>query len=366
MSIQREDEKDAFLRLHGWGDATRSHLAGDASFRSYERIHRPVTVEGEETEQSKSFSAQTIEFAVLMDAPPPDENIRPFVYVAKMLQRYGLNTPNIIAENETLGLLLLEDFNDSSFNRVLPEDATLAPNESSPQADILYKRAVDVLLHLHQQPIDATIPAYDTPLLLKEVSLLTDWYISLYDSINITDKNKDAFLDLWVPLLESTEKLPPVTVLRDYHADNLMWLDGREGLSQVGILDFQDAVNGSPAYDLVSLLEDVRRDVGLEFAEEMIAHYLAHKPSIDSSDFRRSYAILGAQRNIKILGIFARLCLRDGKPDYLDFLPRVWRYLEHDLQHPDLHEIKAFMDCHFPPEIRKNIPDRRPSHANTA
>ncbi len=357
MSVRREEQKDEFLTLHGWGESSRSHLSGDASFRSYERVHREIDISNEETEEEiEPFVGKSLEFAVLMDAPPEKEDIAPFVSVAQLLDKYQLNSPKIIAEDYNNGFLLLEDFGDNSYNAILSSDATMI---ATPQAEEIYKRAIDVLTHLHKYKPAANIPDYNISLLINEVSLLIDWYIKLFNNIEISE---DVFFSLWNKLFVTLDTLPKVLVLRDYHADNLMWLDSKKGFQQVGLLDFQDAVNGSPAYDLVSLLEDARRDISFDFAQKMLDYYLQQNPSTDSEALKKSYAILGAQRNIKILGIFARLALRDHKPKYLQFMPRVWKYLEHDLKHPALSEIKAYMDKYFPEEIRKNVPHLRGQH----
>jgi aminoglycoside/choline kinase family phosphotransferase len=357
MTDDREQLKDQFLDSIGWNDAIREHLSGDASFRSYERVRMltPATTSESLPESVEPFSTELLEFAVLMDAPPPEEDIKPFISIAKMLQKRGLNAPLIYGADEDNGLILLQDFGDNRYNRILNDNATIVGDENAKK---IYTYAIDVLLQLHGHAIDDALPAYNDALYKKELTLLTSWYMPLMGT-ETTTTIEGEFLSLWTNILKQIDTLPSTIVLRDYHADNLMWLDDKQGISQVGLLDFQDAVLGSPAYDMVSLLEDARRDVSIEFAEEMITYYLANAARIDENNFRTSYAILGAQRNIKILGIFARLCERDDKSDYLDFIPRVWKYLEHDLSHPALKPIKRFMDTHFPKEQRINIPQHK-------
>jgi hypothetical protein len=190
------------------------------------------------------------------------------------------------------------------------------------------------------------MPSYDTDRLLAEAALLVDWYRPLAAG------PRDEFLELWRSVLPLAEVSLPTLVLRDYHVDNLMLLPGRPGVQGCGLLDFQDAVTGPPSYDLVSLLEDARRDVPASLRRAMTEHYLTAFPTLDRSEFLRSAAILAAQRNCKILGIFTRLWKRDGKPQYLAHIPRVWRLLEEDLRHPALAPIARWLDRHLPPESR--------------
>ncbi len=160
------------------------------------------------------------------------------------------------------------------------------------------------------------------------------------------------YLEIWRRLLDHAHQTPPVLVLRDYHVDNLMLLEDRDGLAACGLLDFQDAVAGPRAYDLVSLLEDARRDIPPALVSDMKARYLAAFPGLDREIFEASYAVLGAQRHAKVIGIFTRLCRRDGKPDYLQHIPRLWRLLENGLEHPALGPMRDWFDRHVPPEMR--------------
>ena len=315
-----------FLERSGWGGAARGALAGDASFRRYERLERGG------------------HRAVLMDAPPDHEDVRPFVFVARHLKRLGLSAPEVLASDEEAGLVLLEDLGDDSYTRLL---------EGGGEGDqrLIYQAAVDLLAHLHRQPLPDGLPPYDDRLLLEEAELLTDWYLPARQDPP-SPQVKAEYRALWLGLFATARAGPEVMVLRDYHADNLMWLPRRGGLARVGILDFQDAVRGPAAYDLVSLLEDARRDVSPAFAEAMIRRYLA-AAGLEPEPFRTAYAILGAQRNAKIVGIFTRLWKRDGKPAYLDLIPRVWGLLERDVAHPALAPMKAWLDRHIPPRVRR-------------
>jgi len=318
-----------FLAAAGWDKAARRVLAGDASFRRYDRL---------ETAAGRR--------AVLMDAPPPHEDVRPFLAVARLLQGLGLSAPAILAEDVAAGLLLLEDFGDATYTRLLAQGAGEVE---------LYALAVDVLVALHRafDPAAAgSVAPYDDRRLFDEAALLVDWYMPAMTGQPTEPALRDEYLALWRAVLPVARGVPSSLVLRDYHVDNLILLHERDGVGACGLLDFQDAVIGPVTYDLVSLLEDARRDVPADLASAMQAHYLAHFPSLDRAAFSASYAVLGAQRNCKIVGIFTRLCRRDGKPHYLRHIPRVWRLIEQDLRHPVLRPIQQWLDRHLPPERR--------------
>jgi N-acetylmuramate 1-kinase len=319
---ERDAAMAAFLAKAGWADAQRRRLAGDASFRRYERLQGP---RGR---------------AMLMDAPPPHEDVRPFVRIAEHLRALGYSAPAILARDIDAGLLLIEDFGDDTFTRLLAGGA----NEEE-----LYRLAVDVLIGLHRQPRAAMIevPPYDEERLLTEAALLTDWYLPAIDR-PVSAAARDEYLSIWRQAFAVLRGQPVTLVLRDYHVDNLMRLPGRPGVAACGLLDFQDALIGPPAYDLVSLLEDARRDVGSTTITHMTKHYLDAFPSLDRERFMAGYAVLGAQRNAKIVGIFTRLMARDGKPHYLGHIPRVWRLLEGDLRHPALADMRRWFDTHIP------------------
>jgi aminoglycoside/choline kinase family phosphotransferase len=302
----------AFLDAAGWGGAAVVPLAGDASFRRYFRV-----LEGARR-------------AVLMDAPPPHEDPRPFIAIAEHLAGEGFAAPQILARDLDEGLVLLEDFGDLRLKEFLEEQ----PKEEA----AVYKRAVDLLAELHRRPA-ADVPAYDRAVYQREVGLLTEWYCPAI-GLEVDVPGYVAAWDAVLPLVEQSAS-PVVTVLRDYHAENIMLID--RGL---GLLDFQDALAGHPAYDLVSLLQDARRDVPIEIEQAMLAHYKA--VASPAADFDAAYAVLGAQRNAKIIGIFTRLWKRDGKPRYLDFLPRMWGLLERDLAHPALAPVADWFAANIP------------------
>jgi aminoglycoside/choline kinase family phosphotransferase len=319
---------DRFLAAHGWGGADRRPLPGDASFRHYVRLHR---------------NGDT---AMLMDAPPPKEDVRPFLRVARLLHRLGLSAPAILAADEAAGLLLLEDFGDETYTRALAAGGDEAA---------LYTLATDLLIALQTgfaSPMGTEIPPYDDDRLLTEAALLVDWYLPAVRGAPTPPALREDYLDRWRDTFAMARAVGDTLVLRDYHVDNLMLLHGRDGVAAGGLLDFQDAVIGPASYDLVSLLEDARRDVPADLGARMIARYLDAFPSLDRDAFLASYAIMGAQRSAKIIGIFTRLDRRDGKPSYLKHIPRVWRWLEGDLRHPALAGLRAWFDRELPAGTR--------------
>lgn len=320
-----------FLARHGRGDAAVTLLAGDASFRKYYRVATPD---------------HGIE--VLMDAPPPQENVRPFLAIARHLTAHGFSAPRIFAEDAEAGLLLIEDLGDGTYTRLL--------GAGQPPEEELYALAVDTLAELHRLAPPAGVPRYDLDKLLTEAALLTDWFVPATqgeDTLGL--EARAGYLAAWRDALQAAYATPQdlVLVLRDYHVDNLLLLPERAGTAACGLLDFQDAVVGPGAYDLVSLVEDARRDIDAGLAERMTARYLSAFPEVDAAAFRRTMAVLGAQRHAKVIGIFTRLCRRDGKPHYLRHIPRIWRLLERALERePALGPVRAWLDRHVPPETR--------------
>ena len=311
-----------FLAGCGWQGAEILPLAGDASFRRYFRV-----VRGDET-------------AVLMDAPPPHEDPRPFVAVAEWLASVGLSAPQIIARDLEKGMLLLADFGDWRLREFLDDD---------PQREReLYELATDVLVHLHQHPPMPGLKAHGLDQWLEELKLFTEWYCPAVE----LEVDVDGYRNSWQEVLKpvADDGLAPVTVLRDYHAENVMLVAGRAGVEHFGLLDFQDALAGHPAYDLVSVLEDARRDVPEEIERAMIDHYVA--ATGQDQRFERAYWALAAQRNTRILGVFTRLWKRDNKPHYRRFQPRMWGLLERDLARPGLEPVKAWFDTNVPVEFR--------------
>jgi aminoglycoside/choline kinase family phosphotransferase len=311
---------DEFLTRHGWNDANISPVAGDASFRRYFRVN-----------------SATRGKAILMDAPPPHEDPQPFLDIAQYLTGHQFRAPEIYGTDLTRGLVLLEDFGDRRMREHLDDHPEY-------EAEI-YRAAIDTIVRLAGTPAAHAQP-YDMATYLREVQLLTEWYMPAMG----LSCDANAFDQMWVDALAPLASCQNVTVLRDYHAENIMLLDDGEQ----GIIDFQDALVGHPAYDLVSLLQDARRDVRPELEADMLAYYLtAANPG---PDFDAHYALLGAQRNTKIIGIFTRLWKRDGKERYLSFLPRMWGLLERDLAHPALANVKQWFDTHIPTEVRSLSP----------
>lgn len=320
----------AFLAQAGWGHAAIVPLAGDASFRRYFRV-----IDGARR-------------AVLMDAPPPHEDPRPFIAIAEHLTGHGFAAPRILARDLDEGLVLIEDFGDLRVKEHV---------EERPAAELdVYRRAVDLLAALHRLPA-ADVPPYDRAVYQREAGLLTEWYCP---AIGLP-VDEEAYVRAWDAVLPIVERSasPVVTVLRDYHAENIMLID-RAASHGLGLLDFQDALAGHPAYDLVSLLQDARRDVPPEVEAAMLAHYraIANPPA----DFDAAYAVLGAQRNAKIIGIFTRLWKRDGKPRYLSMLPRMWDLLERDLAHPALGPVAEWFAANIPADKRHHgLQDHAPA-----
>ena len=311
-----------FLASCGWAGAEILPLAGDASFRRYFRI-----VQGDRS-------------AVLMDAPPQHEDVRPFVAVAEWLAEKGLTAPEILARDMERGMLLLGDFGDWRLREYL---------DSEPAREReLYELATDVLVHLHRHDPMPGLPPHGLDQWLEELNLFTDWYCP---AVGLS-VDSATYREAWTRVLEpvASDGLAPVTVLRDYHAENVMLVKGREGVSHFGLLDFQDALAGHPAYDLASVLEDARRDVPPDIERAMLDRYIA--ATGNGQTFERAYWALAAQRNTRILGVFTRLWKRDNKPHYTQFQPRMWGLLERDLAQPGLEPVREWFDANVGPQDR--------------
>lgn len=302
---------DAFVARAGWADAQRRFLAGDASARSYDRL-----VRGDET-------------AVLMDAPPDrGEDVRPFVAMANHLRGLGLSAPAILAQDPANGFLLIEDLGDTLYARLLNDD---------PQPETaLYSAAVQVLAHLQAAPAPPGLPDHSRDFMANAAGLSQIWYAR---AITGQPQDATALIAAMDRAMAAHCTARPVLVLRDYHAENLLWLPGRSGLARVGLLDFQMGSMGQPEYDLISLLQDARRDVPRDLADRMIGHFAA-LTGADPDRTATACAVLGAQRALRILGGFTRLSLHFGKPGYVRLIPRVWAHLQHDLAHPALAEVR--------------------------
>ena len=352
----RLDARTAFLTQAGWGAAPATALTADASSRRYFRLvlnNRP---------------------ALLMDAPPTTEadpcppdadaktrqdlgynamarlagpNLNAFTAIAGALRDAGLSAPEIYATDAQQGFALIEDFGDDLFARAIPNGA----DETQ-----LYAAAIDALIALRRAALTPPLSAnyqmlsYDRIALEAEIGLVLQWYWKRKTGAAPNTEIEQAYRAAWAPVLDQLSA-PQTIVLRDFHAENLLWLPDRQGPARVGLIDFQDGLYGSPAYDLVSLLEDARRDTGHELVQAMIARYCdesAGDAGFDADDFLKEYAILGAQRNAKILGIFARLIDYYKKPRYADFFPRVEAHFKNDLKHPALTTVRDFFKRHMP------------------
>ncbi len=340
-----------FLSRSGFGAAERSYMQGDASTRAYERLtlqgasyilmNSPQRPDGPTVRDGKPYSA----IAHLAD------NVTPFIAMAQALRARGLSAPAIFAADRAAGLLVIEDLG----SELVVDGEPPAPVEPR------YEVAADLLAALHRAPlpavlpvepgVDYTLPRYDLEAFLIEAELLVDWYLPLLDA-EATPAQRDDYSELWRTALAPAFVPPATWVLRDYHSPNLLWLPEREGVARIGLLDFQDALMGPEAYDLASLAQDARVDVPEMMEIALLSRYTrarrAADPAFDAPAFARIYATLAAQRASKILGIFARLDRRDGKPQYLRHMPRVWAYLQRSLAHPALAPLAAWYRANVP------------------
>ena len=354
---------DAFLHSAGLQTAALRWLPGDASTRRYARLCSPTGAA-----------------LVLMDAPPAAESapcgpaadaqtrraagynalarlaacrVDAFVGAADWLRGVGLSAPQVWAFDVEGGLAVLEDLGDDLFARRVEAGADPQP---------LYAAAVDVLSRLHAAPAPDLLPVpgtsgwpllpYDALALKTGADLLLEWWPRFCSLPSFSAEAQAQWSALWAPVQARGEAGAAVFTHRDYHAENLLWLDGRAGLARVGLLDFQDAVRAHPAWDLLSLLQDCRREVGPELEQAMLARYLGGHDADARAAFLSDYAGLAALNNARIVGLFARLVVRDGKPRYRAFLPRLWRLLARNLAHPDMAGLRAWFDRHVPAEAR--------------
>ena len=319
-----------FLGQTDWKNAARGPLAGDASNRRYERLQ----------------DLATGNTAILMDAPPErGEDVVPFVQITAHLLAVGLSAPQIIAQDTANGFLLLEDLGDALFARAIVQN---------PACEVmLYEAAVDVLVSLQRDPPPPGLTVYDAAAMSKAATLGHDWYGHGLTGGKATE-NSGTLVETMTSLLSSIEGDFQVIALRDYHAENLIWLNQRAGNRRVGLLDYQDAQICHPAYDLASLLEDARRDVPADLARIMIDRFI-HATGAKSTEFHRAYALTGVQRNLRILGIFARLSLHFGKPHYVDLIPRTWAHLMQGLSHPALKKLRDQVLKDLPPPTPENL-----------
>ena len=298
-----------FLAENNLTNCQIKKVAGDASFRSYYRVFF----------QEKTF--------ILMFAPPSHEDVAPFIKIDEILVNNGFHAPKILAKNIDLGFILLEDFGDETYSKALQKNIA--------DEYFLYEKACDALIEIQKIPLkNIDILHYNHATLFREVMLFIDWYLP-WKNHKISLQQIQDYKFHWIELFDKLSKKNQALVLRDYHADTLMVLNDKNSFDGVGLLDFQDALIGSSAYDLLSLLEDARRDVD-EKNKQKLFDYFISKANYNHEDFLIDYEIISLQRNIKILGIFARLHLRDGKNQYINFMPRVKDFVERRLDKTNL------------------------------
>ena len=326
--MSRDASIAAFLSANGYGRADRAPLAQDASFRRYWRLAggpRP---------------------AVLMDAPPP-EAVRPFIAVGAHLRGLGISVPEVLAANEDQGLLLLEDLGDGLFPAVL-----------SPQTGpAMFDTAVEALAAMQRAPAPAALPAWNAGAMAAAAeATLLDWWWPATFGAPTPQAARAEFARALREMLAPLDRDEPVFVHRDFFAGNLIWLPGRTGIRQVGVLDFQSAAHGHPAYDLASLIGDSRRGIPVELAERSVARFLAARPEFDPAAFRTALAICTAQRHLRVAAQWVRLAQRDGRKHYLAYGPRTWSLLETALRHSAAAPVAAVFDRWIPPERRGNPP----------
>jgi tRNA threonylcarbamoyl adenosine modification protein YjeE len=350
--VERLKSLRRFVEQAGFGEAGRRRMAGDASIRSYARLmqygksfilmNSPRRPDGPPIYAGKSYSA-AVHLA---------EDVKPFVAIAGGLRARGLSAPEIHHADLDSGFLITEDFGSVCFFEGDPPQ---------PMPD-RYEAATDMLAALHRETLpdklplssgaDYRIPPFDTEALLVEIGLMAEWYLP-DRGVSLTEVLRAEFTEQWREILEKPAAAPKTWVLRDFHSPNLIWLGERSGIARVGLIDFQDAVLGPAAYDLVSLLQDARLDVPEPLELSLLSRYIKSRrtdePNFDPADFAALYAIMSAQRNTRLLGTFARLNRRDGKPQYLKHQPRIWTYLTRSLAHPALAGLKTWYATHVPP-----------------
>jgi len=361
VTDSRQEAMTVFLAESGWGTAELKPLPGDASTRRYVRLKmgnrtamlmdQPQNAEAATAGPDATPEARrALGYNAMARLAGAD--CGRFVATARYLKGCGLAAPEVLAADVAQGFLVLEDLGDDLYTDVIAKGG---------DERALYQAAIEALARLHAKPAPAWLTPekplfpYDETAMIAEIDLLTEWFWPLALNRAASPDLVDEHRAFWQEALRSIGG-GRVFVHRDFHAQNLLWRTGQTGLSRVGIVDFQDALAGAPAYDVVSLLEDARRDVSQELAEAMTESYIAASRNegvaLDPAHFRLTAAVLAAQRNAKIIGIFARLFKRDNKPRYLGHLPRVWRYMEHDLKHPALAKLRSWYDRHIPKETR--------------
>ena len=356
QTMTREDQIRAFLARAGWADARRAPLAGDASTRRYERLAGPrgpaVLMDWPRAPEAAVPSGQLSYSQIAHLAV----DCRPFVAVGEYLRRQGLAAPEIFARDLENGLLLLEDLGDDLYGPAI--DA--GHGSRGETLDEMYRAAIDVLIALQAGdapsllPVgDGTtheVPHFDDSVLRAEIDILLDWYFPVVLNREADASLRAEYHAIWTGLRSLIDAGPRALFLRDFHSPNMLWLPGGKGAGRVGLIDFQDALIGSRAYDVVSVLQDARKDVPVEREQAMLALYVARAknelPHFDEVEFRASYAALGAERALRLIGLWPRLLKRDNKPHYMAHMPRTMGYLRRNLAHPALAPLKTWLDAH--------------------
>ena len=328
--MTRESLKKNFIKAQGWESATLTFLAGDCSLRTYDRLQKP---NGDQ--------------AVLMDAYGEEERVQEFIEITRLLEKLGCSSPKVMGSDLLNRFLLLEDFSDRTFTRCLKEGM---------DAKGLYESAVDVLIHIHKAfSMETSLGVYSEDLMLDHNRLFLQCAYPAIHGKEAPQEAERAWMEAWRGVLKFLGPVPKTLILRDFHVDNLVWLENREGHKRCGLLDFQDALLGPIAYDLVSLLEDVRQEVPADLTELCLRRYLKAFPELSEEAFMAQYAILGAQRVVRIMGVFTRMLVRNKRPHYMRFMPRAWRLLEGGLTHPLLEPVRVWFDDHIPQEKRRSF-----------
>ena len=353
--MSRENEIKAFLKQAGWDKADRVAVPGDASTRRYERLNldgqkavlmdapkgaeAPSEPKGASVEERQALGYNAV---ARLAGPNPEA----FACIANELTMRGFSAPKIIAADMEQGFMLLEDLGDDLYARVIADD----PSKERP----LYEAAIDTLAAIYRSSFPANMRFqehkwrmrdYDGAALLAEADLFLDWYAKDLGH-DIQDAARQEWNAIWAELFKSLGVHAPGLALRDFHAENIFWLPERQAVSRVGLIDFQDGLFAHPAYDLVSLIEDARRDVSPALAEPLLERFCEKAGLKYGAEFKTAYAVMGAQRNSKILGIFVRLAERDGKPHYRDLIPRVAAHFKGNLQDPKCTALKAWIERH--------------------
>ena len=356
QTTSREDTIRDFLARAGWGDAKRAPLAGDASTRRYERLAGPrgsaVLMDWPRAREAAVPSGQLSYSRIAHLAV----DCRPFVAVGEYLRAQGLAAPEIFARDIGQGLLLLEDLGDGLYGPAI--DAGRGPGGET--LDDMYRAAIEVLIALQAGEAPTRLPVgdgamhdvphFDDSVFRAEIDILLDWYFPVVLNREADADLRAGYHEIWTGLRPLIDAGPRALFLRDFHSPNMLWLPNGKGAARVGIIDFQDALIGARAYDVVSFLQDARKDVPVEREQAMLSLYVSRAkgelPGFDEEEFRAAYAALGAERALRLIGLWPRLLKRDNKPHYMAHMPRTMGYLRRNLAHPALADLKRWLDAH--------------------